>query len=120
MPLIGGRHKCRHVLGGDNSAQKREEVDRYRTATDDALQQINRCIGYLAATKQGRIASSLSVDLEHIRSNLLGRAPQSVPTTDPEAGQESAWASPRVTRLATRLRPHPEPQFRRPAPCVVP
>ena len=67
-----------------------EEVDRYRTATDDALQQINWCIGYLAATKQGRIASSLSANREHIRSNLLGRAPQSVPTTDPEAGQESA------------------------------
>lgn len=67
-----------------------EEVDRYRTATDDLLQQINWCIGYLAATKQGRIASSLSVNREHIRSNLLGRAPQSVPTTDTEAGQESA------------------------------
>ena len=67
-----------------------EEVDRYRTATDDALQQINWCIGYLAATKKGQIASALSVNREHIRSNLLGRAPQSVPTTDPEAGQESA------------------------------
>ena len=65
-----------------------EQVDRYRTATDDALQQINWCIGYLAATKKGRIASSLSVNREHIRSNLLGRAPQSVPTTDPEDGQE--------------------------------
>jgi len=67
-----------------------EQVDRYRTATDDALQQINWCIGYLAATKKGRIASSLSVNREHIRSNLLGRAPQSVPTTGPEAEEESA------------------------------
>lgn len=67
-----------------------EEVDRYRTATDDALQQINWCIGYLAATNKGRIASALSANREHIRSNLLGRAPQAVPTTDTESGQESA------------------------------
>lgn len=67
-----------------------EEVDRYRTATDDALQQINWCIGYLAATNKGRIASALSANREHIRSNLLGRAPQALPTTDTDAGQESA------------------------------
>ena len=66
------------------------EVDRYRTASDDTLQQINWCIGYLTATKKNRIAGFLSANRDHIRSSLLGRAPQSVPTTEAEAEQESA------------------------------
>jgi hypothetical protein len=66
------------------------EVDRYRTATDDTLQQINWCIGYLTASRNGRIASALSANRDRIRSKLLGLAPQSVPTSDREAGQESA------------------------------
>lgn len=66
------------------------EVERYRTATEDTLQQINWVIGYLTATKKGRLASSLSANREHIRSNLLDRAPQSVPTTEAETNRESA------------------------------
>jgi hypothetical protein len=67
-----------------------EEVDRYRTATDDTLEQINWCIGYLAATGKGRIARALSPNRDYIRSNLLHRAPHSVPTTDAAPAPESA------------------------------
>lgn len=67
-----------------------EEVERYRTATEDTLQQVNWVIGYLTATKKGRIARSLNANRDHIRSNLLGRAPQPVPTTEAEVRQESA------------------------------
>jgi hypothetical protein len=66
------------------------EVDRYRTASEDTLQQINWCIGYFTATKNARIANSLSATRDHIRSNLLGQAPQSVPTTDTEPGLKTA------------------------------
>lgn len=66
------------------------EVDRYRTATDDTLQQINWCIGYLTGTRQVRLARSLSANRDHIRNNLLGRAAQSVPTAETEDEPGSA------------------------------
>jgi hypothetical protein len=63
------------------------EVDRYRTATEDALQQLDWCIGYFVGTNKRSIARSLGANRAHIRSNLLERAEQPLPTVpDAEDG----------------------------------
>lgn len=66
------------------------EVDRYRAAANDTLQQINWCIGYLTSTKKGGLAKSLSANRDYIRQGLLGRARQPVPTSESEDQEGSA------------------------------
>ena len=39
-----------------------EEVERYRSAAEDALQQLDWCIGYLAGCQKGRVARVLSAN----------------------------------------------------------
>jgi hypothetical protein len=65
----------------DEVARLLKEVDRYRTATEDALQQIDWCIGYFVGCNKGRIAKSLGANRSYIRRHLLDRAEQSVPTS---------------------------------------
>jgi len=55
------------------------EVDRYRTATEDALQQLDWCIGYFAGSRNGRVAQALSANRAHIRRHYLKRAEQTTP-----------------------------------------
>ena len=47
-----------------------EEVERYRSASEDALQQLEWCIGYLAGCRKGQVAKILSANRSHIP--LLG------------------------------------------------
>lgn len=56
-----------------------EEVERYRSAAEDALQQLDWCIGYFAGTKNGKVAQALSANRAHIRRQYLKRAEQSTP-----------------------------------------
>jgi hypothetical protein len=56
------------------------EVDRYRTAMEDALQQLDWCIGYFTALKNRAVARSLSANRSYIRRNILKQAEQSLPT----------------------------------------
>jgi hypothetical protein len=58
----------------------REEVERYRQATQDALEQLDWCIGYLHGSRKGAIAAALGRNRSHIRRNLLQRAEEPVPT----------------------------------------
>ncbi len=60
-------------------ARLMEEVDRYRTAVEDALQQIDWCIGYFVGTNRQSIASCLGANRSYIRRHLLHRAAQEVP-----------------------------------------
>ena len=57
-----------------------EEVDRYRRASEDALQQLDWCIGYLLACGKTGLARGLGTNRSHIRQHLLQRAKQPVPT----------------------------------------
>jgi len=59
-----------------------DEVDRFRTATEDALQQLDWCIGYFTGTNKQTIAKSLSANRAYIRRHLLNRPEQPVPTTE--------------------------------------
>ena len=56
------------------------EVDRYRTATEDALQQLDWCIGYFTGVNKKGVASSLSANRAYIRRHLLHREEESLPT----------------------------------------
>ena len=57
-----------------------EEVERYRSAAEDALQQLVWCIGYLAGCQKGRVAKVLSANRSHIRRQYLRREAQQLPT----------------------------------------
>jgi hypothetical protein len=56
------------------------EVERYRRATEDALQQLDWCIGYMHGSGKKGIARSLSKNRAYIRTHLLKRAEQPVPS----------------------------------------
>jgi hypothetical protein len=59
------------------------EVDRYRTATEDALQQLDWCIGYFVGCGKSGLARSLGANRAHIRRHVLKRAEQPVPAGTP-------------------------------------
>lgn len=65
----------------DELAHLMQEVERYRTAAEDALQQLDWCIGYFAGAHKSQIARELSANRVHIRREFLRRASQSVPVS---------------------------------------
>ncbi|MFE6648633.1 hypothetical protein ACFVJS_18840 [Nocardioides sp. NPDC057772] len=66
-----------------------EEVDRYRTATEDALQQLDWCIGYFVGCGKSRLATSLGANRAYIRRHLLRRAVEPVPAGDQPKATDS-------------------------------
>ena len=59
-----------------------DEVERYRRASEDALQQLDWCIGYLHGSGKKGIARSLSKNRAYIRTHLLKRSEQPVPSQE--------------------------------------
>jgi hypothetical protein len=77
------------MVKADESAESRQggrvraleqEVERYRLASEDALQQLDWCIGYLHGCGKRGIAKALSSNRSYIRRHLLQRSEQPVPT----------------------------------------
>jgi len=65
---------------GSRSNQDREpEVERYRQAAEDALQQLDWCIGYLHGIKKLDVSRALARNRSYIRRNLLEREEQPLP-----------------------------------------
>ena len=60
----------------------RDEASRYRQAAEDALQQLDWCIGYLHGIRKMQISRALARNRNHIRTNLLGRSEQPLPSAD--------------------------------------
>ena len=58
-----------------------EEVERYRSAAEDTLQQLDWCIGYFAGSHKGALARALSANRSHIRTKYLRRDEQSTPSS---------------------------------------
>ena len=56
-----------------------EELERYRQAAEDALQQLDWCIGYLHGIRKVEISRALAKNRTHIRTELLRKAEQPVP-----------------------------------------
>jgi hypothetical protein len=57
-----------------------KDVDRYRSATEDALQQIDWCIGYFTGCNKTSIAKSLGANRAYIRKHILQREEQGMPS----------------------------------------
>jgi hypothetical protein len=58
----------------------RDETSRYRQAAEDALQQLDWCIGYLHGIRKLSISRALARNRNQIRSDLLHRPEQPVPS----------------------------------------
>jgi hypothetical protein len=57
-----------------------DKADRYQQAAEDALQQLDWCIGYLHGIRKTQISRALARNRNHIRSNLLDRSEQPLPS----------------------------------------
>jgi hypothetical protein len=55
------------------------ELERYRRAAEDALQQLDWCIGYLHGIRKHSEAQTLSRNRQAIRQNLLHRDTEPTP-----------------------------------------
>jgi phage shock protein A len=72
--------KARKENTEDELARVRDEAERYRRAAEDALQQLDWCIGYLHGCNKKGIAAALSKNRSFIRQHLLNRDEVSDPT----------------------------------------
>ena len=61
-------------------ARDDDETDRYRQAAQDALEQLDWCIGYLHGIHKTKISTQLAKNRAYIKRNLLQQAEQPVPT----------------------------------------
>jgi hypothetical protein len=59
---------------------KEQEADRYRKAAEDALQQLDWVIGYLHGIRKLDISRALAKNRSHIRTQLMGRYEEPMPT----------------------------------------
>jgi hypothetical protein len=67
----------------DNSNNDRsEELERYRSAAEDALQQLDWCIGYLHGIRKTDISRALAKNRAQIRTQMLRRPEQPTPSTE--------------------------------------
>jgi hypothetical protein len=72
--------KVRRESRDDELERLRNEAERYRRAAEDALQQLDWCIGYLHGSNKAHIAAALSKNRSYIRKELLNRDEVSDPT----------------------------------------
>ena len=70
----------RDRVNGQPQVADSEEVERYRQAADDALQQLDWCIGYLHGIRKMRISRALAHNRSVIRTQLLNRPAEPLPT----------------------------------------
>jgi hypothetical protein len=67
----------------ENSNNDRsDELERYRSAAEDALQQLDWCIGYLHGIKKTDISRALAKNRAQIRTQMLRRPEQPTPSTE--------------------------------------
>jgi hypothetical protein len=57
----------------DRHEDRDDELERYRHAAEDALQQLDWCIGYLHGIKKVGISRALAKNRSQIRTELLRR-----------------------------------------------
>jgi hypothetical protein len=61
-------------MAQEDNGDRSEELERYRQAAEDALQQLDWCIGYLHGIRKLEISRALARNRSHIRTQLLQRA----------------------------------------------
>ena len=57
-----------------------DEGERYRRAAEDALQQLDWCIGYLHGIRKARISKALAKNRSFIKRELMKQATEPLPT----------------------------------------
>jgi hypothetical protein len=57
-----------------------DQGERYRQAAEDALQQLDWCIGYLHGIRKARISHQLARNRNYIRRNLMREASAPLPS----------------------------------------
>jgi hypothetical protein len=62
-----------------------DELERYRRAAEDALSQLDWCIGYMHGCGKRGLARSLSKNRAYIRTHLMKRAEQPVPSQETDS-----------------------------------
>jgi hypothetical protein len=83
------RRSVEDIQRGARIHELGNEVERYRQASEDALQQLDWCIGYLSGSGRSAVARSLSKNRAYIRTHLLKRAEEPLPTEQPGPTQET-------------------------------
>ena len=73
------RQSVEDVERGARIRELENELERYRHASDDALQQLDWCIGYMCGWGRVAVARSLSKNRSYIRTHLLRRAARPLP-----------------------------------------
>lgn len=58
----------------------RPDAMRYQHAAEDALQQLDWCIGYLHGIRKHRISRALARNRSYIRTHLMDRPEEPVPS----------------------------------------
>jgi len=64
---------------GNENVEGLDDVERYRRAAEDALQQLDWCIGYLHGIRKVGISRALSRNRSYIRETLMQRSTQPLP-----------------------------------------
>jgi hypothetical protein len=67
-------------MADDDGDRHREDAERYRQAAEDALQQLDWCIGYLHGIRKVGISRALSRNRSYIRSHLMRTSEQPLPS----------------------------------------
>jgi hypothetical protein len=57
-----------------------DQGERYRQAAEDALQQLDWCIGYLHGIRKEKISRQLARNRSHIRQSLMRQSQQPLPS----------------------------------------
>jgi hypothetical protein len=70
---------ARNEDGSRNDQDRDWDVERYRRAAEDALQQLDWCIGYLHGIRKVQVSRALSRNRSYIRSRLMEREEQPMP-----------------------------------------
>jgi hypothetical protein len=65
--------------GSRREGDREQEVERYRQAAEDALQQLDWCIGYLHGIRKLDVSRALARNRSFIRRQLLEREEQPLP-----------------------------------------
>ena len=67
-----------------NGGRPNEDCERYRQAAEDALQQLDWCIGYLHGIRKLDVSRALAKNRSYIRSQLLQREEEPLPAQQTE------------------------------------
>jgi hypothetical protein len=69
-------------MARNDDNDRNHETERYRQAAEDALQQLDWCIGYLHGIRKVGISRALAKNRAYIRTELMKRPEQPVPAQE--------------------------------------